>query len=95
MVTSIYDEPDYGLSFPLPLSEEEDRFPVKVCPGCANPVSEQERLTGRCAKDGLPLDEDRHEVVLPEFPDHTACGDPEQHDAHWSADLSTFCYGGT
>lgn len=37
---------------------------VAVCPGCNFPVSEQERLTGRCAKDGQPLDADRHEVVL-------------------------------
>lgn len=31
---------------------------------CANPVSEQERLTGRCAKDGQPLDAPRHEVQV-------------------------------
>lgn len=40
-----------------------------MCPGCANPVSPMERLTGRCAKDNLPLDQPRGGVVL--FPEET------------------------
>ena len=32
-----------------------------VCPGCNLPVSEMERLTGKCAKDNLPLDQPREE----------------------------------
>jgi hypothetical protein len=35
-----------------------------ICPGCANPVSESERLTGRCGKDGFPLDALRGEVRI-------------------------------
>jgi predicted amidophosphoribosyltransferase len=35
-----------------------------VCPGCANPISESERLTGRCGKDGEPIDQERATVVI-------------------------------
>lgn len=35
-----------------------------ICPGCNNPVSQQEQLTGRCAKDGQPLDAGRIEIHL-------------------------------
>lgn len=36
----------------------------QICPGCDRPVSEQERLTGRCAKDGDPIDQDRTTVRI-------------------------------
>lgn len=58
MASSIYDEPDMGLAFPLPLSEEEDRIPA-TCPGCGFVVSQMEILTGVCAKDGQPLSQPR------------------------------------
>lgn len=35
-----------------------------ICPGCANPVSTMEVLTGQCAKDGLPLDQPRGGVHI-------------------------------
>lgn len=37
---------------------------MDLCPGCNFPVSTQERLTGRCAKDGQPLMAARSEVVI-------------------------------
>lgn len=37
---------------------------MSICPGCANPVSEMERLTGVCAKDGQPIDQPRVEFRL-------------------------------
>lgn len=47
---------------------ERSATDVATCPGCGFPVSEMERLTGRCAKDGRPLDESRvvFEIHFPE-----------------------------
>lgn len=65
-----YYDADLGLWFdlgdPRP-TEEAARALVatfNLCPGCNNPPSNMERLTGRCAKDGLPLDQPRGGVHL-------------------------------